>query len=165
MKKRIFYTVIILLFFGIVILRSQLAYTSISTVPLGMQVKELYGGVLEVEHYDWRGKSINQFSVLKDDIERSLVKKSIVLSNKIKQVFASMVVIVVGALLLLIIRIGSRKLKLLNNSHNQSSKLHVVIPFLLFVACVAVLTQEILQYRDLIIESERVLTLLEGNRV
>ncbi|GGM37752.1 hypothetical protein GCM10011351_24930 [Paraliobacillus quinghaiensis] len=160
MKKVLFNASVLLLSLSLLMLYMHLAYSSDTAVPLGIQVDELDDGILEVEKYNWNGTLTDQITLLKEDMGETVITQFLLLSIEMKQTFASILLLILGLFLFVFISFVSKKLHISNNPLNIPSKIHSGLIILLLVVYIAVLTKVLLQYYDLIKETENLMNLL-----
>ncbi|WP_186577001.1 hypothetical protein [Aquibacillus kalidii] len=115
--------------------------------------------MLDVVQYDWKGNVTEQFIVSKDNLEGRVIQQSLIVSIKVKQVFASLIVLTFALILTGVEVIVSKKLSISVNPL-KFRKIRLRLFYLTVVVFMVMILIISLEYRDLILEGRVLLDLL-----
>ncbi|WP_079524878.1 hypothetical protein [Halobacillus hunanensis] len=155
-KKIFFYLSYILIICGIFIVYNYLSFGNYGT-PFGVNIEEMDNRVI-IQEYDWKGSVSNQFQL--ENLKENNIELE-VLESQFKKTFSILVTLALILLSGIYIKISSNKLNVSTNKLDIPviwSRIFFILLFGLFVV-LSIMT--ILQYNDLIIQSENLLNELD----
>ncbi|WP_226579718.1 hypothetical protein [Halobacillus litoralis] len=131
-------------------------------VPFGVSVDQLKEQIV-VKRYSWNGQIDGSYRYEgdKEQLSQSVQRSLILLPVDFKRAFATIITIIISAIVLLYIKIGSSRWKL-NSAHPTFRSWSGIVPYFVIGVYLTSLIFAVLEYQNLIQETEELISLLKS---